>query len=77
MLEGFVMQNFFVAAADTMKPFFIGFQNPFTALLRSHGGSQPADERVQSLRDMEQLARNVERMQPGLAAELRSIAARA
>ena len=39
------MQNFFVAAADTVKPMFLGFQNPFNALLRSYGGSKPADER--------------------------------
>jgi hypothetical protein len=70
------MQNFFVAAADTMKPLFLGFQNPFSALLRSHGGSQPADERVQTQRELEAMAREAERMQPGLAAELRSFAAR-
>ncbi len=71
------MQNFFVAAADTIKPLFPVFQNPFTALLRSYGGSKPADGRVQAQRQLERLARDVERMQPGLAAELRSFAARA
>ena len=71
------MQNFFVAAADTVKPMFLGFQNPFNALLRSYGGSKPADERAQAQRQLQKLARDVERMQPGLAAELRSFAARA
>ena len=71
------MQAFFVAAADTVKPLFLGFQNPFTALLRSYGGSRPADDRVQARRELETMARDVERMQPGLAAELRGFAARA
>lgn len=71
------MQNFFVAAADTVKPMFVGFQNPFTALLRTYGGSKPVDARVQTRRQLERLARDVERMQPGLAAELRGFAARA
>ena len=71
------MQSFFVAAADTVKPLFLGFQNPFTALLRSYGGSNPVDERAQAQRQLAWLARDVERRQPALAAELRSFAARA
>ena len=71
------MQDFFVTAADTVKPLFLGFQNPFNALLRTYGGSKPADERVQTRRELEFMARDVERMQPGLAAELRGFAARA
>ena len=70
------MQNFFVSAADTFKPVFFSFQNPFTALLRNYGGkavSSPAD----TARDLERMARDVERQQPNLAAELRSFASRA
>lgn len=71
------MQSFFVAAADTIKPLFLGSQNPFTALLRNYGGSKPVDGRAQAQRQLERMARDVERMQPSLAAELRSFAARA
>lgn len=71
------MQSFFVAATDTLKPMFLGFQNPFTALLRSQGGSMPADQRAQTRRELEAMARDVERLQPGLAAELRSFSSRA
>ena len=71
------MQDFFVATADTVKPLFLGLQNPFNALLRSYGGSKPADSRLQTRGELEAMARDAERMQPGLAAELRSFAARA
>lgn len=71
------MQNFFVAAADTVRPLLFSFQNPFTALLRNYGGSKPVNSTVETARDLERMARDVERLQPNLAAELRSFASRA
>ncbi len=70
------MQSFFVAAADTVKPLFLGFQNPFTALMRNYGGSQPAPTAAATAIELERMARKVEQLQPNLAAELRSFAAR-
>ncbi len=70
------MQNFFVSAADTVKPLFFSFQNPFTALLRNYGG-QPVARPADTARELERMARDVERQQPNLAAELRSFASRA
>ncbi len=71
------MQNFFVAAADTVRPLLFSFQNPFTALLRNYGGSKPVNTAAETARDLERMAREIERQQPNLAAELRSFASRA
>lgn len=71
------MQNFFVAAADGFKPVLLRFRNPLAVLLPHHGGSSRRDERIQSQQQLRQLARDVEKMQPGLAAELRGFATRA
>ncbi len=70
------MQSFFVAAADTFKPFLFSFQNPFTALLRSHGSSKAAPTAAETARELQRMAREVEKMQPNLAAELRNFAGR-
>lgn len=70
------MQSFFVAATDTVKPLFFSIQNPFTALLRNYGGSKPEPTAAGTYRQLERMARDVERLQPNLAAELRSFAAR-
>ena len=69
------MQNFFVAASETFKPLFFSFQNPFTALLRSNTDSKQI-ERADTAQGLENMAREVEQMQPSFAAELRSSAAR-
>ncbi len=70
------MQNFFVAAAETFKPLFFSFQNPFSALLRSNNVSEKSLERAETSLGLEYMAREVEQMQPSFAAELRSFAAR-
>ncbi len=70
------MQSFFVAAADTIKPMLLGFQNPFTVLLRSQAASHPAIDLAQTRRTLENMAREVESLQPGLAAEIRSFSVR-
>ncbi len=70
------MQSFFVAAADTFKPLLFGFPNPFSALLRTNGGSQSKQAPAATARELERMARTVERQQPNLAAELRSFASR-
>ena len=70
------MQSFFVAAADTVKPFLFSFQNPFFALLRSQGGSKPEPSAAATARELQRMARAVEKMQPNLAAELRNFAGR-
>lgn len=70
------MQNFFVAAADTVKPLLFGFQNPFTAMLRNYGGSPTEPTAAVTYRALERMAREVEQLQPNLAAELRSFVAR-
>ncbi len=70
------MQSFFVAAADTVKPFLFGFQHPFTALLRSHGGTKATPSAAATARELQRMAREVEKTQPNLAAELRNFAGR-
>lgn len=70
------MQSFFVAAADSVRPLFFSFQNPFTTLLRNYGGSRTESSPATTARELEQLARNVECLQPNLAAELRHFATR-
>lgn len=70
------MQSFFVAAADTFKPFLFSFQNPFTALLRSQGSSTAEPSAADTARELQRMAREVEKMQPNLAAELRNFAGR-
>lgn len=70
------MQNFFVAATETFKPLFFSFQNPFSVLLRSSAVENKHLERAETSRGLENLAREVEQMQPSFAAELRSFAAR-
>ncbi len=71
------MQNFFVAASDTFKPFFFSFQNPFSALLKSHSsGSRIEQDRVATAGGLQRMARDVEHSQPNLAAELRYFASR-
>lgn len=71
------MQSFFVAATDTFKPFLFSFQNPFTALLRSQGSSRAEPTTAETARELQRMAREVENMQPNLAAELRNFAGRA
>ena len=72
------MQNFFVAASDSFKPFFFSFQNPFSVLLKSQTSTTPkADQdRLQTTRSLQRMAREVEHSQPGLAAELRYFASK-
>lgn len=72
------MQNFFVAASDTFKPFFFSFQNPFSALLKSQGSSagQADQQRLATANSLHRMAREVEYSQPGLAAELRYYASK-
>lgn len=70
------MQSFFVAAADTFKPFLFSFQNPFTVLLRSHAGSTAEPTAAETASELRRMAREVEKMQPNLAAELRNFASR-
>ena len=70
------MQSFFVAAADTFKPPLFGFQNPFTALLRSHSTVKAEPTAAETARELQRMAREVEKMQPNLAAELRNFAGR-
>ncbi len=73
------MQNFFVAASDTFKPFFFSFQNPFSALLKSHGSAASAkaeQDRLQTTSSLQRMARDVEYSQPSLAAELRYFASK-
>jgi hypothetical protein len=70
------MQNFFVAASETFKPLFFGFENPFAALLRSSSSASKSQERADTLQGLELMAQDVESMQPSFAAELRSFAAR-
>ena len=73
------MQNFFVAASDTFKPFFFSFQNPFSALLRSHSSSATAktdQDRLETTSSLQRMARDVEYSQPSLAAELRYFASK-
>lgn len=72
------MQNFFVAASDTFKPFFFSFQNPFTALLKNCGSASAdaAQERFETVSSLQRMAREVEYSQPGLAAELRYFASK-
>ncbi len=67
------MQNFFVAASDTFKPFFFSFQNPFTAMLKSQtsAAEQAEQDRLDTASSLRRMAREVEYSQPGLAAELR------
>ncbi len=71
------MQNFFVAASDTFKPFFFSFQNPFSTLLKSHSTLAPTkvdQDRLQASSCLQRMARDVESSQPNLAAELRYFA---
>ncbi|MEO0317002.1 MAG: hypothetical protein RL404_679 [Pseudomonadota bacterium] len=72
------MQNFFVAASDTFKPFFFSFQNPFMALLKNSGSASAdaARERFETVSSLQRMAREVEYSQPGLAAELRYFASK-
>ncbi len=72
------MQNFFVAASDTFKPFIFSFQNPFTALLKYRGSASAdaAQERLKTVSGLQRMAREVEYSQPGLAAELRYFASK-
>ncbi len=70
------MQNFFVAAAETFKPLFFSFQNPFSGLLRSVTESEKNLGRAETSLGLEYMAREIEQMQPSFAAELRSFAAR-
>ncbi|MCM0044588.1 MAG: hypothetical protein NBV65_08160 [Burkholderiaceae bacterium] len=74
-LPGSIMQNFFVAAADTFKPFRFSFQNPLAALLGGKGSST-AKSAAATARELQRVAREVEKMQPNLAAELRHFAGR-
>lgn len=74
------MQNFFVAASDTVKPFIFGFQNPFSALLKSHGAAaaaQSGHDKLTTSGTLQRMARDVESTQPNLAAELRYFASNA
>ena len=70
------MQNFFVAASDTFSSFFFSFQNPFSALLKSHGSAADKAEldRLATTGSLQRMAREVEYSQPSLAAELRYFA---
>ena len=72
------MQNFFVAASDTFRPFFFSLQNPFSALLKSHGTTtDPAvQDRLATSGSLQRMAREVEYSQPSLAAELRYFASK-
>jgi hypothetical protein len=70
------MQSFFVAAADSIKPMFFGFLNPLSVLLRQQGNGQPAADAMYTRRELEVMATEAERFQPGLAAEIRSFSAR-
>lgn len=71
------MQNFFVAASDTFKPFFFSFQNPFTALLKSQAAPSDAEQaRLSTTSSLQRMARDVECSQPNLAAELRYFASK-
>ncbi len=71
------MQNFFVGASDTFKPFFLSFQNPFTALLKGQVGDKSAkQQRLATIASLQRMARDVEYSQPNLAAELRYFASR-
>ena len=73
------MQNFFVAASDTFKPFFFSFQNPFSALLKSHGSTtttKTEQDRLETTTSLQRMAREVECSQPSLAAELRYFASK-
>ncbi len=71
------MQNFFVGASDTFKPFFFSFQNPFTALLKGQAGDKSAkQQRLATIASLQRMARDVEYSQPNLAAELRYFASR-
>ncbi len=72
------MQNFFVAATDTFSSFFFSFQNPFSALLKSHGSAngQADQDRLATKGSLQRMAREVEYSQPSLAAELRYFASK-
>ncbi len=72
------MQNFFVAASDTFKPFFFSFQNPFSALLKSHSSAaaKADQDRLETTGSLQRMARDVEYSQPSLAAELRYFASK-
>lgn len=70
------MQNFFVATAETFKPWLLGFQNPFTAMFRQYASHTASTAEKESVHNLDRMARDVERLQPSLAAELRSFASR-
>ncbi len=70
------MQNFFVAASDTVKPLFLGFNNPFTAVLKSYSAKSAEETRAADAVSLQHMARDLESSQPSLAAELRYFASR-
>ncbi len=71
------MQNFFVAASDTFKPFLFSLQNPLTALLKGSAPKSDADQvRLSTTTSLQRMARDVECSQPSLAAELRYYASK-
>lgn len=71
------MQRFLIATTMTLKPMLLGFQNPFTALLRNTAPKTQDIGPAQTRRALEDMAREVESLQPGLAAEIRSFSVRA
>ncbi len=70
------MQNFFVATAESFKPWLPGFLNPFSGLFRQAAGNAASNSGADTVHNLDRMARDVERLQPSLAAELRSFANR-
>lgn len=75
------MFNFYLTATETIKPLVFAFPNRFASLctgLFTHQSKarHDSDDRVSAAMSLQQMANEMEAVQPSLAAELRSFASR-
>ena len=73
--------NLYLTATETIKPLVFAFPHRFASLcaglFASQGNTREADnDRVSAAMSLQQMANDMEAVQPSLAAELRSFASR-
>jgi hypothetical protein len=79
---GVAMSNHYLSTTETIKPLAIGLPKRFAtlcaALFMSKGkDTKHADDRVNAALSLQQMANDMDSLQPSLAAELRAFASRA
>lgn len=80
-LRSVAVFNFYLTASETIKPLVFAFPHRFASLCAGlfafQGNTREADnDRVSAAMNLQQMANDMEAVQPSLAAELRSFASR-